>query len=428
MGSLRRSSDLRWGLGANTRQINNTTTSKSPTTTIEFSIHLLPECLEADCLLGHGRLKVGAIHGLMANETLLGKIHELSDVELAALICLVAEEHCIIDTDPDVLDDLVLELELVAAKVFGLSHAVIDCSENTTLDDFAHSILTVEHSPSRSASPLITRQDSGSYFLPTPSFHPISSRSPITDNFPDSKSIANVIIAKNLDEAPVQMQIQALELMRSKRLYTKSSVQNAPKRFLFIALLAGGEGPRLTKHLNEHMFISHFHDPEDGFPNLDEKFSDEDSISSVVKKSPPIEQPDPMFWPRISVREIELLTQKSNQTTITVELQQYVHNIVSFLRLHRAVAGGISAIGTKHLGKLAKCLAPLHGLEYVTPSLVALAARKIYLHRIRIVEPENERSMQWGSDVEAIKELLEGIGPADVIEDVLGGSGAEAPL
>ena len=49
----------------------------------------------------------------MADENLLDKVQELSDLELAALLCLTAEEHCIIDTEPDALDDLVLELQLV---------------------------------------------------------------------------------------------------------------------------------------------------------------------------------------------------------------------------------------------------------------------------------------------------------------------------
>ena len=177
----------------------------------------------------------------------------------------------------------ITENSQVAEKVFGLFHAVVDCSEHTSLDDFAHAILSVEGSPVRGDSPVRTRQDS--YFLHTPAFQPIS-RSPAAESFADNKTIANVIIAKNLDEAPKQVQIQALELMRTKRIYTRTSVQNAPKRFLFIALLAGGEGPRLTKHLNDHMFISHFHDPEDGFPNVEDMYDDGNSISSVVKKSP----------------------------------------------------------------------------------------------------------------------------------------------
>jgi hypothetical protein len=75
-----------------------------------------------------------------------------------------------------------------------------------------------------------------------------------------------------------------------------------------------------------------------------------------------------------------------------------------------------------------RCLAPLHNLTYATPSLIALAARKVYLHRIEIVKPEKERSIQWGSNLDAVAAILEGVGAEDVIEDVLGPSGAEAPL
>jgi hypothetical protein len=361
----------------------------------------------------------------MADEALLSKIHGLSDLELAVLICLIAQEHCIIDTEPDALDDLVQELELVAAKVFGLSHAVVDCSEHTSLDDFAHAIRSVYGSATRSTSPVRSRQDS--YFLHTPTFRSISC-SPVSETFVDNKIIANVIIAKNLDEAPRQVQIQALELIRTKRIYTRASVQNAPKRFLFIALLAGGDGPRLTKHLNDYMFISHFHDPEDGFPNLEDMYNDGASISSVIKRSPTREQPEVLLEPRLSVTDIEELTRMSEHATVSVEVKQYQQNIISFLRLHRAVAGGISPVATKYFDKLVKCLTPLHGLTYATPSLVTLAARKIYLHRIRIVKPEKERSMQWGSDLGAVAALLDGLGPEDVIEDVLGSSGVEVPL
>jgi MoxR-like ATPase len=122
------------------------------------------------------------------------------------------------------------------------------------------------------------------------------------------------------------------------------------------------------------------------------------------------------------------LAQLSDQVTVSVDVKRYQQNIVAFLRLHRAVAGGISAAATKHFDKLVKCLAPLHGLSYATPSLISLAARKVYLHRIRIATPDKDRSMQWGSDLDAVTALLEGIGAEDVIEDVLGTTGAEAPL
>lgn len=71
-------------------------------------------------------------------------------------------------------------------------------------------------------------------------------------------------------------------------------------------------------------------------------------------------------------------------------------------------------------------LAPLHGLNYVSPSLVALAARKVYPHRITITSPEDERSMQWGSSLDAVKTVLEGVTAEDVIEEVL--QSVEVPL
>jgi hypothetical protein len=71
-------------------------------------------------------------------------------------------------------------------------------------------------------------------------------------------------------------------------------------------------------------------------------------------------------------------------------------------------------------------LAPLHSLDYISPSLVALAARKIYPHRIVITAPQDERSMQWGSSLEAVKTVLDGVTVEDVIEEVL--QSVEVPL
>jgi hypothetical protein len=65
-------------------------------------------------------------------------------------------------------------------------------------------------------------------------------------------------------------------------------------------------------------------------------------------------------------------------------------------------------------------------LEYVTPSLVALAARKIYPHRLFLCDPEKERSLQYGSDLEAVQEAMEALTPDDVIETVL--AGVETPM
>jgi hypothetical protein len=65
-------------------------------------------------------------------------------------------------------------------------------------------------------------------------------------------------------------------------------------------------------------------------------------------------------------------------------------------------------------------------MDYVTPSLVALAAKKIYRHSIQIAPPEKERSMQYGSDLNTVQELLDGVTSETVIEAVL--NSVECPL
>lgn len=218
---------------------------------------------------------------------------------------------------------------------------------------------------------------------------------------------------------------------------------------------SGGQA-RVTPHLNDFFYVAHWVDPEgEGFPQLygDDESSvtsselqrtggsgDDDasiaSTASVVKRrsrasgslfrSPTsfstatISSKPPTFTPA----DITKLRQLALRVSVDIDVTRYQMNIVSFLRMHRAVGGGISPQATRHFEVLMKSLAPLHGLDYVTPALVCLAARKVYLHRIRMVEPARERSMQWGSELVAIERLLEGWGPEDVVEEVLGMVGA----
>jgi hypothetical protein len=49
----------------------------------------------------------------MAWQDLIERIHDLSDLELATLLCLIAKEHCIVETDGRSLNNLEQELQLV---------------------------------------------------------------------------------------------------------------------------------------------------------------------------------------------------------------------------------------------------------------------------------------------------------------------------
>ena len=290
--------------------------------------------------------------------------------------------------------------------------------------------------------------------------------------------MANVVIAKNLNLASEVVQIQALELMRSQRILTSTGMQAAPRPFLLVAVVAAergflwngcdctekssshdgkavGRSPHMTAHLNDYFSIAHWHDPDDGFPNNQEQDEEErkggsgevsSDTDSVVRRSEAggsyhstgsVHSGGRRLLPSFSEADIRRLASMSENVRVDMEVLRYQLNVVAFLRLHRAVAvmgpaaSGISCISpnaTRDFEKLAQCLAPLHRLDYVTPALVALAAKKTYLHRIRTVpvgrkgsRPAtiHERSMQWGSEKAAVEVLLEGISPEDVIDDVL---------
>ncbi|KAK0728081.1 hypothetical protein B0T26DRAFT_616517, partial [Lasiosphaeria miniovina] len=427
----------------------------------------------------------------MADEQqfLLQKVHSLSDLELAALLSLVAREHCLVSTVPESVDELAEELRLIASHTFNLSSAIVSCHAHTTLDDFATALLVPppparvlpSSSPSpRSVSPYQQRRSSnnkpenataynpapgssGSYFPglrlggngaglgggggngPTTSSPPaVGGTTSQQQQQQQQPHIANVILAKDLDRAPRAVQIQALELLRTRRIFTRTNVQTAPKQFLFVAVLGAASGgqARVTPHLNDFFYIAHWHDADEfGFEHLDREWGagrarasgggdglnegdyDDDDYDGNDAASTDSSRSVPHDGPVFSDGDIAFLGQLAQAVHVSVEMTRYQANIASFVRMHRAVAAdsGASPAATKHFGRLARSLAALHGLDHVTPSLVALAARKVYLHRLRTVTtaPDRERSMQWGSQLAAVAALLDGVGPEGVLDDVL---------
>lgn len=48
------------------------------------------------------------------HDPLVEKVQTLSDLELAVLVCLIAEQHCIVETETQLLDTVEAELKLVS--------------------------------------------------------------------------------------------------------------------------------------------------------------------------------------------------------------------------------------------------------------------------------------------------------------------------
>ncbi|CAO1599106.1 hypothetical protein XANCAGTX0491_002850 [Xanthoria calcicola] len=357
---------------------------------------------------------------------LVRRVEEFTDLELALLLSFVASEHCLIRTQEEALESLQHEIQLIVSDVYGRRCVVIDCSFETALDDFINGLLL--EVPLGKSSTATKHIDDDDIIKAPDSHHNVADVAFQSQPSPIEPKIADVVVLKNLELANDDVQIQALELIRTKRLFTHTSVVTAPKAFCMVIIQSTGS-PRLNKHLNDHIFLSHSHDIEDGFMNLENESAviedDRSSSSSVVHKSIPQRSKDGVGV-TFSEADIQALVKESKNTRVTSEVECYLQNIVTFLRMHRAVDGGINSRSTKYFKRLVTCLAPLSGLDYVTPSLVAIAARKVYPHRIILTVPERDRSLQYGSELAAVKAMLEGVTPEVVIEDVL--TAVEAPL
>lgn len=66
-----------------------------------------------------------------------------------------------------------------------------------------------------------------------------------------------------------------------------------------------------------------------------------------------------------------------------------------------------------------RLLAALHGLDYLTPSIVALATKKVFRHRIVVAKPDDDRSLQYGSDPNAVAKVISYATPDTILESVL---------
>lgn len=328
------------------------------------------------------------------------RLQQLSDLDLAILVALTGGLHCIIWSDPVILHELRNELRLTCTETFGLHAAVVDCSSKTTVDDFSEAILVEKYD---TYDDVLDRDDGfGPPSLDATSDRHLFNRAGSTL---DERRIADIIIAVNLDLSPNNVQVQALELLRTKRIFSRTAMHSASNNLCFIAV-ASKPGARLGHHLNDLFGMSHDHPADAELPHI------ESTMDALL--------------PTFTRAELQALRDRAEAVNLTGEVDAYLHNIVIFLRQSRYVKGGITATATRDLRAAARALAPLHGIDYVTPALVALAARKVYPHRLVLTTASNERTLLWGSDPKAIGELLQGVQVEDVIEEVIGD--VEVPL
>ncbi|PNS19374.1 hypothetical protein CAC42_2551 [Sphaceloma murrayae] len=348
----------------------------------------------------------------------ISRVQELGGLGLACVLCLTTEQHGIVLADQEELDDVARALAMSCSEELGLSTIVIECSDGTDLDFFRQSILV--------DCPNDTDSDVSHHEQRAPPRH---RRRETPELSLDERRVADVIIAKNLNKADHYVQVQALELMRTGRMYTHTAMHSTGRDFLLMALNEYDSAVHMSKHLSDLFAIAHHHQgigsDSDSLSIRSKLTSEASSLHSVVQGGP---RPRPSSVKTVSLRPIALsdLREATVKVTMTAEVSAYLQNVIVAMRLHRYVAGGISAFATRCLRMAAKALAVLHGIDYVTPAIVDLAVRKVYLHRLVLADERSERSLRWGSDPIAVRELMSGITVESAIETVL--ASVQSPL
>ena len=171
-------------------------------------------------------------------------VPNLTDLELAVLLSLIAKQQCLVYTDDDLIDYLSSELALIVSETFKLSYVVLGADDLQSTDKFGDLILDENHKFANEAD-----FDSDSDAIAALKGHLADvsfkgSRSSQVEHNLDTRMVVNVIIAKDFNYASHDVQIQVMELMLRRRIFSKTTVHPVPKTFLFLPIVANS-----TKHI-----------------------------------------------------------------------------------------------------------------------------------------------------------------------------------
>jgi hypothetical protein len=120
-------------------------------------------------------------------------------------------------------------------------------------------------------------------------------------------------------------------------------------------------------HQSDYFFISHHHPPDEGFPEeveqgFDGEQSDADSLSSVIRKAAPTppfgNSRFPLFGKDVLIPKpvVDTIKAMADDVAVGIEIKRYMLDLIVFLRMHRAVCGGVSARATKDFEELVRYL------------------------------------------------------------------------
>ncbi|KAK9469680.1 hypothetical protein V1512DRAFT_15343 [Lipomyces arxii] len=341
------------------------------------------------------------------------------DVELfvAILAALVGKQHAIVTVgQKNYLDFVEQMILLIGSNIFGFKTRSVTCTSSTTTEEFINAMLIQSESAPGMFSPLPTPSYESSTEMPWNGL-----KMDATDEMRvllqqrqrefthRGHKFPNLLVIRDLDLSSNYVQSQILEIIRTKKLITAKGVFLTPPSFLIIPLcLKTNSKLHLFPYLLDHFCLSHYYEPADA--------DDFECTSETLTRTPELRSDNPQEL--FTAKEIDLLSNHASSVVISPEIRRYMHDIIVFLRMHRATRGGISARSSRDFEILIKCLCPLHHVGYAIPTIVVIAARKVFGHRINMATAAEDRSVLYGSDPKAVGQFLQEWTPDLVLDDI----------
>ncbi|VVT54103.1 uncharacterized protein SAPINGB_P003908 [Magnusiomyces paraingens] len=231
------------------------------------------------------------------------------------------------------------------------------------------------------------------------------------------QGLPRFIIMKDLDRASREIQSLVVQGLVTKTVFCNGVEYPFPNtNSLVVSLinLKRGQGVEgLMPHLKDLFFFRHHVSLEDssGIP-----------LSKEEIRERSLRLPNIAPAQLVSKDMIDEAVSQIGRIVIIPEIKIYMQDIVVFLRTHRLVQAGrgVSPKGVKDFEKLLRIMCVVHGNEYATPSLVALAARKLFPLKVDMCRlPEYEPTLHYGSDIKLVTQWMKKWDAELIIDDVL---------
>lgn len=221
-------------------------------------------------------------------------------------------------------------------------------------------------------------------------------------NAASHQSMNSIYLIVGLDKLSNQLQTLILEVIRSRKITLEGNIYHAGELFTVVGLLDdyNSKDKQLFRYLQDSFWFKQPHDAQithDAY-----HLEAEDDTIDLEK-----------------IRSFKALGDTINNVIIVPEMKRYIYDIIIFVRTHRCVNTGLPGSAIPEMQLLSKALCVLFNKGFVIPSIVKLAARKLLPLKIRMIRPEHEPSLQWGSDPELVNELMKRMTPQLVVEDIL---------